>query len=90
MITYQKNSSRRPSIYKKTQIKWISSNDFRSLKNNGKYNMQSWELIVLLLSKCAGYHPKYSKNAIDDMGILESQRVMSQVTETIRTAFLGT
>ncbi len=51
--------------------------------------MQSWELIVLLLSKCAGYHPKYSMSAKDEMGILESQRILSQVTETIRTAFLG-
>jgi decaprenyl-diphosphate synthase subunit 2 len=58
----------------------------RNLKNDGKYNMQSWELIVLLLSKCAIINPNSMRVGDESIGILRSQRILSQVTEMIRTA----
>jgi hypothetical protein len=50
--------------------------------------MQSWELIVLLLSKCAMNNPN-TRGVEDSTGVLRSQRVLSQVTEMIRTAHFG-
>lgn len=51
--------------------------------------MQAWGLIVLLVSKAAGY-----ASSVPDMeqdksaGILHSQRALAEVTEMIRTAHL--
>lgn len=50
--------------------------------------MQSWELIVLLLSKCAMNSPN-TRGVEDSTGVLRSQRILSQVTEMIRTAHFG-
>ncbi len=62
---------------------------FRNLVYNGKYNMQAWGLIVLLISKAAGCASTISEMEQDkSAGILHSQRALAEVTEMIRTAHL--
>lgn len=52
--------------------------------------MQNWELIVQLIAKCAGHVSTIPIAERDDkIGILHSQHCLSQITEMIRTAYLG-
>lgn len=52
--------------------------------------MQNWELIVQLVAKCAGHVSTIPSAERDDkIGILHSQHCLSQITEMIRTAYLG-
>lgn len=51
--------------------------------------MQAWGLIVLLVSKAAGYSPTISVMEEDkSAGVLHSQRALAEVTEMIRTSHL--
>uniref|UniRef100_A0A336K6J2 CSON013479 protein n=1 Tax=Culicoides sonorensis TaxID=179676 RepID=A0A336K6J2_CULSO len=61
----------------------------KNLIYNGKTNMQAWGLIVLLVSKAAGYSPTISVMEEDkSAGVLHSQRALAEVTEMIRTSHL--
>ncbi|KAK9703866.1 Polyprenyl synthetase [Popillia japonica] len=61
----------------------------KGLLYNGRYSTQAWGLIVLLVSKAAGY-----TSSIQDMeedkaaGVLHSQRILAEVTEMIKTSHL--
>lgn len=51
--------------------------------------MQSWGLIVLLVSKAAGYPSTIPKVEQDEsVGVLHSQRALAEVTEMIRISQL--
>lgn len=51
--------------------------------------MQAWGLIVLLVSKAAGYAPTIPEVEQDQsVGILHSQRALAEVTEMIRISHL--
>lgn len=56
----------------------------------GKSNKQTWGLIVLMMSKIAGSSLPETDNDEESTisGVLNSQRVLSESTEMIRTAFL--
>uniref|UniRef100_A0A336LS10 CSON013481 protein n=1 Tax=Culicoides sonorensis TaxID=179676 RepID=A0A336LS10_CULSO len=61
----------------------------KNLIYNGKTNMQAWGLIVLLVSKAAGYSPNIPAMEEDkSAGVLHSQRALAEVTEMIRTSHL--
>lgn len=51
--------------------------------------MQSWELIVLLVSKCAGHNKNVLQNVKDSFGVLQSQRTLGRVAEMMRTSHLS-
>ncbi|XP_052871705.1 all trans-polyprenyl-diphosphate synthase PDSS2-like [Anopheles cruzii] len=56
---------------------------------NGKNNMQTWGLIVLLVSKAVGHAPTVPDLEQDkSAGVLQSQRGLAEITEMIRTAHL--
>uniref|UniRef100_T1E8E0 Putative geranylgeranyl pyrophosphate synthase/polyprenyl synthetase n=1 Tax=Anopheles aquasalis TaxID=42839 RepID=T1E8E0_ANOAQ len=56
---------------------------------NGKNNMQTWGLIVLLISKAVGHAPTVPDLEQDkSAGVLQSQRGLAEITEMIRTAQL--
>lgn len=65
----------------------------RNLLYNGKNNMQTWGLIVLLLSKTAGQSTSATAlGLVDDVdassGVLPSQRALAEVTEMIRISHM--
>lgn len=61
----------------------------RSLLYNGKNTMQTWGLIVLLLSKAAGHSPDIPDLEQDKAaGVLHSQRALAEITEMIRTSYV--
>ncbi|XP_026468834.1 decaprenyl-diphosphate synthase subunit 2-like [Ctenocephalides felis] len=62
----------------------------KSLLYNGKSTtMQTWGLIVLLVSKAAGQVEKFDDMEQDKAaGVLHSQRALAEVTEMIRTSHL--
>lgn len=61
----------------------------KNLLYTGSNNMQAWGLIVLLLSKTAGYCSSISEIEQDhSAGVLHSQRALAEVTEMIRTSHL--
>lgn len=51
----------------------------------GQNNMQTWGLIVLLVSKMAG-HSKDISESEQDAGVLKSQKTLAEVVEMVRTA----
>lgn len=60
----------------------------KSLLYNGKNTMQTWGLIVLLLSKAAGHSPNIPDMEQDKAaGVLHSQRALAEITEMIRTSY---
>lgn len=62
----------------------------RNLVYDGhKSNMQTWGLIVLLVSKSAGlrYQPELMDQDVSS-GLLHSQRALAEITEMIRTSQL--
>ena len=61
---------------------------FRSLVY-GQNNMQTWGLIVLLVSKMAGHSPDIPEMEQDkSAGVLVSQRTLAEVVEMVRTSSL--
>lgn len=61
----------------------------RNLLYHGKNNVQAWGLIVLLISKAAGYAPTIPEMEQDQsVGVLHSQRALAEVTEMIRISHL--
>lgn len=55
----------------------------------GHNNMQTWGLIVLLISKAAGHAPNVPEMEQDkSAGVLISQRTLAEVVEMVRTANL--
>lgn len=61
----------------------------RNLLYHGKNNMQAWGLIVLLISKAAGYAPTIPEIEQDrTVGVLHSQRALAEVIEMIRISHL--
>lgn len=67
---------------------FFSNSLFRSLIY-GQNNMQTWGLIVLLVSKAAGHAPNVPEMEQDKAaGVLISQRTLAEVVEMVRTANL--
>ncbi|KAJ8978500.1 hypothetical protein NQ317_002403 [Molorchus minor] len=61
----------------------------KGLLYNGKNNMQTWGLIVLLVSKAAGHTSDIEDVEQDKAaGVLHSQRALAEVAEMIRTSHL--
>lgn len=61
---------------------------YRVLLNNGQSNVQTWGLIVLLVSKAAGHINVESSADEDESGVLRSQRALAEIAEMIRTSHL--
>lgn len=56
---------------------------------NGGSNVQAWGLIVLLISKAAGYSQNVSDVELDKaVGVMHTQRALAEVTEMLRTSHL--
>lgn len=61
----------------------------KNLLYNDKNNTQAWGLLILLVSKAAGYPSAATQlDQLTDGGVLQGQRMMAEIIEMIRTGHL--
>jgi decaprenyl-diphosphate synthase subunit 2 len=60
----------------------------RNFLYDGGFNKQAWGLIVLLLSKTAGYTQISDLTFDESSGVLQTQKSLAEVTEMIRTSHM--
>lgn len=77
------------TLYLRKLVNHPSLQTAKNLLYNGKNSMQIWGLVVLLMSRAAGFSAIVSEEDQDkSCGVLHKQRALAEVTEMIRIAHI--